>query len=198
MIPVLIKAGIGPTQARTYGPHLESACARFNITGRALAMFLAQVAHETQGLTRMEENLYYTSASRIRGVFTSRVKTLADAAQLVRNPQALAEAVYGGRLGNTKPGHGWAYRGRGMFQLTGWSNYSAAGVALSRPYIDRPELVAEPEDAALTAAWFFADRGCLRPAADGDIRGCTKPINPALAGIDERLKLYRKFTAALA
>jgi putative chitinase len=74
---------------------------------RKLAYIHATAFHET-GLEHgpKDENLNYTSASRIRGVWPSRF-TLATAIDYVRQPQKLANKVYGGRLGDTRPNDGW-------------------------------------------------------------------------------------------
>ena len=80
----LIAAGIGPTQARQFAQPLAAACERFGITTPArIAGFVAQCRVESAGFTRLEENLSYRSADRLRQVFPSRVPSLADAARLV-------------------------------------------------------------------------------------------------------------------
>jgi len=158
-LPTLIAAGVPPTQARQYVDPLAAACARFGInTPARIAGFLAQCRVESADFTRLEENLFYTTPERIRQVFPSRVASMADAARLVRNPKALANCVYAGKIGNGNEasGDGFRFRGRGIKQLTGRANYADAAEGLGRPYLEQPDLVAQPEDACLTAAWFFA------------------------------------------
>jgi putative chitinase len=77
-----------------------------------VAAFLATIAHESDGGRQLEENLHY-SADRLQAVWPRRFVTAEDAARVARNPQALAEAVDGGRIGNVELGDGWRYRGRG-------------------------------------------------------------------------------------
>ena len=157
-LPSLIAAGVPPTQARQYLEPLASACARFDIaTPARIAGFLAQCRVESSDFTRLEENLWYTTPERIRQIFPSRVKSMADAARLVRNPKALANCVYAGKIGNGNEasGDGFRFRGRGIKQLTGRANYADAAEGLGRPYLEQPDLVAQPEDACLTAAWFW-------------------------------------------
>jgi putative chitinase len=159
----LIASGVGPTQAKLFEDPLAEACRRFGIDGpKRTAAFLAQALHESENLTRMEENLFYSTPERIRQVFPSRVKTLDDAKTLTRNPQALANRVYAGRLGNgdEQSGEGWKYRGRGIFQLTGKTNYDMASRELGIDYGNNPDLVAMPVHACLTAANFWVSRGC--------------------------------------
>lgn len=98
---------------------------------RHLAYILATIAHETgQKMQPIEENLNY-SAKRLTEVWPKRFPTLASAKPYASNPKALAGKVYGGRkeLGNTQPGDGWRYRGRGLPQITGRANYAKFGIA---------------------------------------------------------------------
>lgn len=109
-----------------------------------LAYILATAYHETGGkMTPVVENLNYTSASRIRAVWPTRFASDAAAQPYVRNPEALANKVYGGRLGNTLPGDGWLYRGRGYPQITGRENYRKFGIE------SRPDKALERDTAAI-------------------------------------------------
>lgn len=93
------------------------------------AYVLATAFHETGGkMQPIEENLNYTSAARIRQVWPSRFSTVQSAQPYVRNPQALANKVYGGRMGNTGANDGWRFRGRGLVQITGKDNYKKYGL----------------------------------------------------------------------
>lgn len=186
----LVAAGLAPTQARQFAEPLAAACARFDInTAARIASFVAQLRVESADFTRLEENLSYTTPERIRAVFPSRVPSLADAARLVRNPQALANRVYASRLGNgpEASGDGWRYRGRGVVQLTGRANYADAAESLARPYVERPELVAEPADACLTAAWFWHSRKLSILADSAQWDAITRAVNgPAMLHADLR------------
>ncbi|MGN7964356.1 chitinase, partial [Brucella sp. 22210] len=93
------------------------------------AYVLATAFHETGGkMQPIEENLSYSSAARIRQVWPSRFTSDAAAQPFVRNPQGLANKVYGGRMGNTRPNDGWLYRGRALAQITGKDNYKKYGL----------------------------------------------------------------------
>ena len=154
-----------------------------------MAGFVAQCRVESADFTRLEENLHYSTPERIRAVFPSRVPSLADAARLVRNPKALANRVYHSRLGNGPEGSGdgYAFRGRGIVQLTGRANYADAAEALARPYVEQPELVAQPSDACLTAAWFWHSRKLSILADSAQWDAITRAVNgPAMLHADLR------------
>lgn len=171
---------------------LEAQCGEFGVD-RFLrrAYFMGQVAHESAGFTRLEENLHY-SAARIKAVWP-RLAPRADA--LAQNPEALANAAYGGRLGNddAATGDGWRYRGRGFIMLTGRDNYSFFGAAAGHDLLKNPEDAATPAIAARLALAFWRARNC-NPVADlDDIEAVTRRINGvALEGIDLRRALTAK------
>lgn len=198
----LVAAGIGPTQARALRPHLAPALNRFGISNPVrVAAFLAQCHVESQGFTRLEENLMYTTSARIARVWPSRFPTPADAAPYVRNPERLANRVYAGRIGNgpQASGDGWRFRGRGLKQLTGRANYHRAADALGLPYLADPDLVSELEHAILTAAWFWHENGCNALADAGQIDAITRRVNgPAMLEAPQRRKRTSKAVRAFS
>lgn len=189
----LIAAGIAPTQARTFAEPLAAACARFAIhTPARIAAFIGQCSMESAGFTRLEESLYYTTPERIRAVFPSRVKSLADAARLTRNPKALANVVYANRLGNgdEASGDGWRYRGRGLVQLTGRDNYVDAADGLAMPLVTNPELAALPAGACMTAAWYWHTRKLNILADSAQWDAITRAVNgPAMLHAAQRRQM---------
>lgn len=193
--------GVKPEQAQAFKEPLQAACALFQIdTPHRVAAFLANCAHESGKFLQLQENLFYSSAQRILTVFPSRVRSLEEAEKLTNNPRGLANVVYSNKLGNGEAdtNDGWEYRGRGLFQLTGRANYAAAGLGLKRPYKDQPELVSEPSDAALTAAWFWHHSGCNELADGRQFSQITKRINgPAMMGHEARMTLYTQAVNAL-
>jgi putative chitinase len=178
-----------------YAPHLDAAAARFGITQRAA--WIAQCAHESARFQRLDEALSY-SAPRLVQVWPGRFPTLAAAAPFARNPAALANRVYGGRLGNTQPGDGFAFRGRGLLQLTGRANYTACAAATGLPLTDNPDLLLVPEHAATSAAWFWVWRGCEAPAARGDWAAVSKLVNGGTVGLRERVEATERAISVLA
>lgn len=177
--------------AEAMAPSLSDAADRFAITGNRLPNWLAQLHHESGGFTRMVENLNY-SAKRLMQVWPRRFPTLQAAQPFAVNAAALAEKVYGGRLGNVQPGDGAKFIGRGLTQLTGRANYSAAAQALDLPLLDDPDLAATPAVAALIAGWFWDSRGLNALADRDDIEGITRKINGGTIGLAERKALVAK------
>jgi putative chitinase len=199
MLRALQAVGVASAVALQWAEPCAAAAALHDITTpRRLAAWLAQCSHESAHFTRLEEGLVYTSAQRI-AVMWPRLAPIA--AELVREPQALANAAYDGRLGNgpRASGDGWRYRGRGLIQITGRDNYRAAGRALRLGLEEQPDQVLRPDVAALTAAWFWTSRGLNGLADAGDIAGITRAINgPGMAGAGERLALYQQALRALS
>ncbi len=186
-------------------PPLNSAMAQFDITGsRRMAAFLAQIAHESGQLTRLSENLNY-SAKRLTQVWPERFPTVERAAAFENNPEKLANHVYAGRLGNRDEasGDGWRFRGRGLIQLTGRSNYRAASRGTGLPLEDQPELLDRPVEAAISSAWFWKSKG-LNGLADEpgnereNFKIITRRINGGALGLHERLTFWERAKAALA
>ena len=103
------------------------------------------------------ENLNYTSTARLRAVFPSFFKTDADALPYVRNPEGLANRVYGNKYGNTAPGDGWKYRGRGFHGITFKSNYQRYGAMINKDIVTNPDVVNNPPIAADLAAVYYVD-----------------------------------------
>jgi predicted chitinase/peptidoglycan hydrolase-like protein with peptidoglycan-binding domain len=160
---VLERLGVPADGARRYVPMLDVAMREFGITTPVRArMFLAQLAHESAGLTAFEEHA--------------------------------SGADYEGNraLGNTQPGDGVRFKGRGPIQLTGRWNYTHYGKLLGVDLVKRPRLAAQPRYGFRLAAAYFEDRGCNRAADRGDFHECTRLINAALLHYDRRRALYEK------
>ena len=198
----LIAAGIAPTQARAFLAPLSAACARFGInTAPRVAGFVAQCRVESAGFTALEESLFYRDPVRIMRIWPTRVTTMQQAQSLARNPQGLANVVYAGRLGNgdTASGDGWRFRGRGLKQLTGKTNYADAAQALARPYVTNPDLVALPDDACMTAAWFWHTNKCNLLADSSQWDAITRAVNgPGMLQAAERRQFSEEGARAFA
>lgn len=160
------------------------------------AAFIAQAAHESAQFTRLVEGLSYS----VRGLMVTwpkRFPTEASAKPYARNPEKLANFVYGNRLGNGPPesGDGWRYRGRGLIQVTGKANYAEAGAALGLPLVLQPAMLERPTDAVRSAAWFWQKNRLNELADTGSLESfeaITRRINGGLTGIADRVLLWHK------
>jgi putative chitinase len=101
-------------------------------------------------------------------------------------------------LGNTLPGDGRRYKGRGLIQITGRANYAACGAGLGLNLVDRPEQLEEPLNACLSAGWFWKTHGLNELADAGDQVKVTRRVNGGTNGLDDRLALFRIAQRVLA
>ena len=158
------------------------------ITKPQQAMFLAQYGHETQGYTRLSENLNY-SANGLVNVFRKYFPTLLLAKQYERKQQAIANKVYANRMGNGSEasGDGWKYRGRGLPHVTGKDNYGKFQAWLGKS-IEPEELSTDLSLAVKAGVWYWVANGL---ASLGSVEKVTVRINGGTNGLEERCKLYR-------
>lgn len=158
--------------------------------------FLAQTAEESGGFRVFQENLDY-SAKRLTEVWPSRFPTIAAAAPFARNPEALADKVYGGRkdLGNAQPGDGWRYRGRGPIQATGRAWAERLSKILGIDLVAHPERMLEPVTGWTAAAAIWAASGANAFADRGDFEGETRRINGGSTNLAERRRYLARAQA---
>ena len=132
-----------------------TALAAAGLSEKAQANVLAQVKAESN-FTAQSENLNYSSAKAIQSTFgKTRIPTEEFAQQFVKNPEALANHVYAKTDGNSEPGDGWKYRGRGFLQITGKNAYKSLGDYLKIDLVSNPDLLNSPDVAAKSIPWFF-------------------------------------------
>lgn len=178
-------------------PVLNTAMNRYQVVGvRRIAAFIAQIGHESSHLTRLVENLNYSSEV-LRKTWPSRFD-VELAIAVARKPEQIANIVYGNRMGNNALGDGWKYRGRGLIQITGKYNYSACGEALGLDLIAQPELLEKPQHACISAAWFWATNGLNTLADAGKFEAITQRINGGQNGAADRQALYYRALKVLA
>jgi putative chitinase len=184
-----------------YVQYLEEAAARFNINTRLRAAhWLGQIAHESGEFRQVRENLNYSAEGLMR-TWPARFPTKVLADRFAHDPLKIANVVYANRLGNgpETSGDGSRFIGRGLIQITGRANYAEASRAIHGDdrYIYHPEIVEQPEDAALTAGWFW-DRNDLNDLADrNDTVGVTKRVNGGTNGLAARELFTERFLGAL-
>jgi putative chitinase len=154
-------------------------------TPQRQACFIGQCMHESGGFKHLKENLNY-SAKALMATWPSRFPDADIAEKYARQPEMIANKVYGGRMGNTEDGDGAKFIGRGLIQLTGKDNYTAFGEAIGEDLVANPQLVEQPRYAALSAGWFWNKRGLNALADAMDIETLTKRINGGSIGIDDR------------
>lgn len=187
---VLIACGVKPLTASKWstifaeviGPDI------FSAGDSEIDDFLGQVLHESERLEKLEEGLYYKTPGRLMAVWKSRFKTLADEVPYLRNPEALANKVYGGRMGNYAPGSGWRNRGSGLIQVTGADNLLALQAATGIPVYNNPELLRKPTAESLRAAiaWW---EGNVPDGVMGNIVKVTQRVNGGKIGLSDRQRL---------
>lgn len=160
-------------------------------TPNRVCHFMAQISVESAGLRVTEENLRY-SAKRLTQVWPKRFPNIAATTGYAYNPEALANKTYGGRMGNTEPGDGWKFRGRGPKQITGRDNYRRIGRALGVDLEKEPDLLLDPVWGFRAAVIYWRDANCNRYADRNDIRGVTKAVNGGYNGLADRRAAFRK------
>ena len=132
--------------------------------------FLAQMSHESAGFRGMTEMRSDASAERKYGMNTRVGKV----------------------LGNTEPGDGAKFKGRGYIQLTGRYNYKKYGDKIGVDLVNNPELAADPDVALKIAAAYWDSKGLNKLADEDNIRAITKRINGGYNGLKDRIYRYNK------
>ena len=164
--------GCGAVRARLWAAPVTAAMAEYGIDSKfRRCAFLAQTAHESGRFMYVRELWGPTEA----------------------------QAGYEGRadLGNTRPGDGSKFCGRGLIQVTGRHNYALASEALGLDLLTHPELLEEPENAARSAGWFWKGNGCNELADQQLFSAITRRINGGTNGAEDRVALYHRALAAL-
>lgn len=175
MSPEALAAALGVPVSRTqaWADPISAAMALWAIDSEARqAAFIAQIGHESGRLVYVRE---------------------------LWGPTPV-QAGYEGRadLGNTQPGDGKRFMGRGLIQITRRANYAKAGEALGLPLLEQPGLLEQPTNAALSAAWFWNVHGLNELADAGDFATITRRINGGMNGYSDRLALLALAKDALS
>jgi len=163
-------------------------------TPKRIAAFIAQCSHESGGFMVLQENLNYRPQT-LRKIFPKYFPTDELANQYCSRPnkqEAIANLVYGNRMGNgdEASGDGYRYRGRGLIQLTGRDNYAFFAGSLGISVEEAAEYMATFEGAAQSACWFWETNNLNQWADKGDILTLTKRINGGTIGLEDRIKHY--------
>lgn len=166
-----------PTDSNAHEKFLIKTATAAGIKGTELAAFLAQVAHESHDFQSMVE---YGGSLDFRKYDPKYAPNKAKT------------------LGNTTPGDGAKYKGRGYIQITGKYNYAKAGNALNIDLVNNPKLAENPKYAAQIAVWFWKLR--VQPNVDNynDVTAVTKPINPGMRGLESRKENFKDYKTMVA
>ncbi len=159
-----------------------------------VAAFIAQCAHESGGFRALKENLNYKAAT-LRKLFPKYFPDDAIAnryASMPNKQEAIANRIYGGRMGNgpEESGDGFRYCGRGLIQLTGKDNYTWFAASLEISVEEAAEYLQTFEGAVQSACWFWENNNLNQWADKGDILTMTKRINGGTIGLEDRIKHY--------
>lgn len=174
----IVAAGTGaaPSRAALFAPFIQAACDHYQIAEPLdVAAFLAQTGHESQRLLFTKELWGPTVAQR------------------AYEPPSQKAA----ELGNTQPGDGARFCGRGLIQITGRRNYTLSGVGLDLDLLNHPELLEQPANAAMSAGWFWWNNKLSAIANAGDFITLTRRINGGTNGLADRQALYSAAKKAL-
>lgn len=173
----MLASAVGITQARAlpWVQPLNDTMARYSIdTPARAAPFIAQLAHES-----------------VKFAFTKEIWGPTAAQRAYEPPSAKAT-----ELGNTQPGDGLRFCGRGLIQITGRANYQACGIGLGLNLVANPALLEQAEYAASSAGWFWNAHGLNVYADSCDFVTLTKRINGGTNGLADRQALWASCKSA--
>lgn len=187
--PQLLATGLGSRvdNVAEYVPFMNQLFPQYDVVSKLrIAHFLSQIAHESGNFSRVEENLNY-SAERLIAVWPRHFDS-ETANRCHRKPELIANVAYADRNGNgdEASGDGWKYRGRGLIQCTGKTNYTACGEALGVDLLDNPDILLSPEFAVASALWYWDSNNLNRYADADSVTDLTRRINGGYHGLDDR------------
>lgn len=163
---------LGWVDSAIYAPLMERSCYAHDIRGRLrLAGFLSQAGHES-GRGRFRREIWGPTKAQLS------YENRAD-------------------LGNTQPGDGKRFMGRGLIQMTGRAHYTTAALALGKTLDALPEWLETHEGAVTSAAWWWRTNDLNEIADTGSVEAMTRAVNGGLNGVAERKALYAAAMAAL-
>jgi putative chitinase len=167
-------------------------------TPNRIAGFMAQCGHESSDFRNIEENMNY-SWRRLREVFPAFFPTDSSALSFDRQPQKIANFVYDDRnparrnkLGNTRDGDGWRFRGSGLIHLTGRTNYMNFGQSIGMSPEQAADYTRTQKGAFESACWFWNSRNLNRFCDADDIQGMSRGVNGGTNGMADRIDRYNK------
>jgi putative chitinase len=157
-------------------------------TPARVAAWLGQTAHESGGYRALRENLNYSDKG-LMGIFKKYFPTQESTVGYVRQPEKIANKIYANRMGNgdERSGDGFRYRGRGLIQLTGKTNYTNFAMSIEEDLDDVIPFLETYEGAVQSACWFWETNNLNVEADAGDIKKMTRKINGGYIGLEDRI-----------
>ena len=185
---ILTGCGVKPITVSLWSPVFADTIRddTFSAGDADLVPFLAQMLVETGRLEHLIENLDY-SDERLMVVWPHRFLTYGTAMGFSHNPEAIANLVYGGRMGNTDPGDGWLYRGRGIPMITGKAGYAHLGDLMGQDLVGLPCLLEQPHFALEGGIHWWEGR--VPDAVLGDTQKVSEIVNGGDTGLAERIAM---------
>jgi len=193
--------GIGDDAAALWIAHVNNAIAQCNCrTPEHAAMWIAQIGHESAGMSRLVESLNYTPEGLMK-TWPARfdaetAQRLGRTANKAADQEAIAEIAYFGRMGNVHKGDGFRFRGRALVMTTGRANYRECGQAIGADLEQEPSLLEMRSTAAASTAWYW--RKHKLTGYNGDVLRVTRLINGGTNGLADRQARYDKALAVLS
>ncbi|MGO4815247.1 glycoside hydrolase family 19 protein [Cupriavidus sp. 2MCAB6] len=177
-------AGLSPALAARWWPHIEPALFEFGILSPArVAAWIAQTGHESLGFSLTRELWGPTPAQMRYERDLSAPWPPADRASRNQKPF---------ELGNSQPGDGKRFMGRGLIQITGRANYRTCGAALGFDLQATPAMLEGDALAARSACWFWHSRGLNALADAGAFETLTRRINGGINGLADRQERWAR------
>ena len=166
-------------------------------TPNRIAGFFAQTGHESMNFTALSENLNYR-AETLEKLFSKYFsKAGRNAADYAKQPEKIANIIYGSRMGNVQEGDGYRFRGRGVIQLTGRDNYTAFGKSVGMSPEQVIDYVQTKKGALESACWYWNSRKINTACDNNDIVLMTKLVNGGTIGLEDRKKHYEQALTVL-
>ena len=166
-------------------------------TPNRIAGFFAQCGHESMNFTALSENLNYREETLEKLFSKYFSKAGRNAADYAKQPEKIANIIYGGRMGNVQEGDGYKFRGRGVIQLTGRDNYTAFGKSVGMSPEQVIDYVQTKKGALESACWYWNSRNINAACDANDITKQTKLVNGGTIGLEDRKRHYEQALAVL-
>lgn len=185
-------------------PYFPMLVTKYQInTPLRMAHFMAQIHHESTGLTRLTENLNY-SVEALLSKFSRQRISEAQCRELGRtrtrsaNQREIANVIYGGtwgrrNLGNIVYGDGWKFRGRGPIQCTGKANYAGFSAVIGVDLVNNPDEMLKLNIGIEFAAFYWKNKGLNSLADQDNITLITRRINGGTLGLKERIEFLNTY-----